>query len=228
MIEDAEEQSGVESEGGEISARPIEDTQASEEQVNGELQDKVEEEDEAASAASGVDEDVYEVEDIRSHRYLKSKLLMMVKWKGYPEEQNTEESEEMLREGASEILDSYFETIGGRPQAASKLGKRKSASYLKGPSDSPAPKKSKRINGNDDESMGDTDRKTGTWVPDKKNWETEIASIDTVERDRDTGKLWAFILFNNDKRSKIGMEMVYKHCPLAMLKFYESHLKFYA
>jgi Chromo shadow domain len=95
---------------------------------------------------------------------------------------------------------------------------------MKASSDSPAPKKPKRINGNDDESMDDTDRKTGTWMPKKENWETEIASIDTVERDRETGKLWAFIHFNNKKRSKIAMELVYKHCPLAMLRFYESHL----
>jgi Chromo (CHRromatin Organisation MOdifier) domain len=58
----------------------------------------------------------YEVEAIRSHRYLKTvsfprafsifsrsnlisqKLLMVVKWKGYPEDQNTEESEAMMRE----------------------------------------------------------------------------------------------------------------------------------
>lgn len=67
-------------------------------------------------------------------------------------------------------------------------------------------------------------QKTGSWTPKKENWESEIASIDTVERDRDTGKLWAFIYFNNNKRSKVGMEMVYKHCPIAMLKFYEQHL----
>jgi Chromo shadow domain len=129
-----------------------------------------------------------------------------------------------FRSGASEILNKYFEEIGGRPQHTGKLGKRKSASSMKGSSDLPAPKKSKRINGKDDESVDDTDRKTGTWMPKKENWEKEIASIDTVERDRETGKLWAFIHFNNKKRSKIGMELVYKHCPFAMLKFYESHL----
>lgn len=122
------------------------------------------------------------------------------------------------------MLDKYFESIGGRPQAG-KLGKRKSTAQLKGASDSPAPKRSKRTNGNDDESMDDLPvQKTGTWTPKKENWESEISSIDTVERDHGTGKLWVFIYFNNDKRSKVGMEMVYKHCPIAMLKFYERHL----
>jgi chromobox protein 1 len=126
--------------------------------------------------------------------------------------------------GASEVLEKYFEQIGGRPQPPGKLGKRKSQSQLKGDSGSPAAKKSKRTNGNDEESMDDSIQKTGTWTPKKENWETEIRAIDTVERDRLTGKLWAFILFNNNKRSKVGMELVYKHCPLAMLKFYERHL----
>jgi Chromo shadow domain len=66
--------------------------------------------------------------------------------------------------------------------------------------------------------------KTGSWTPKSTNWENEIASIDTVERDRETGKLWVFIYFTNGKRSKVGMDKVYKHCPVAMLKFYERHL----
>jgi Chromo shadow domain len=126
--------------------------------------------------------------------------------------------------GASEVLDNYFEKIGGRPESTSKLGKRKSTSNLKTTSSPPLPKKVKRTNGNDEDSMDETRQKTGTWMPKKENWESEIASIDTVERDRETGKLWAFIFFTNNRRSKVGMEMVYKHCPLAMLKFYERHL----
>jgi hypothetical protein len=51
----------AESDGSEIPAQPIEDTKAAEEQVNGELQDKVEEESEAKEddeAASAEDEGV--------------------------------------------------------------------------------------------------------------------------------------------------------------------------
>lgn len=122
------------------------------------------------------------------------------------------------------MLDSYFEEIGGRPEPPARLGKRKSSSHLKAASDSPIPKRSKRTNGNDDESAASLPQTTGTWTPKKENWDNDIAAIDTVERDRDTGKLWAFIYFTNKKRSKVGMELVYKHCPLPMLKFYERHL----
>lgn len=57
-----------------------------------------------------------------------------------------------------------------------------------------------------------------------KDWEPEIERIDTVDCDVDTKKLNAYIIFKNGKRTKVGMDMVYKHCPRAMLKFYEGHL----
>jgi hypothetical protein len=123
------------------------------------------------------------------------------------------------------VLDRYFERIGGRPEP-SKLGKRKSSSQLKqSPSDSPVPKRSKRTNTNDEEFVDESSQTAATWTPKSENWEREIQTIDTVERDAETGKLWAFILFkSNMKRTKVGMDKVYKHCPLAMLKFYERHL----
>lgn len=80
------------------------------------------------------------------------------------------------------------------------------------------------MNGGDKDCMEEPRQRLGSWVPKKENWDSEIASVDTVEQDQETGKLWAFITFNNHKRSKVGMEKVYKHCPLPMLKFYEQHL----
>ena len=65
------------------------------------------------------------------------------------------------------------------------------------------------------------------WTPTSKDWEPEIERVDTVDRDPSTKKLHAYIIFRNGKRIKVGMEMVYKHCPRAMLKFYEEHLSVY-
>ena len=65
------------------------------------------------------------------------------------------------------------------------------------------------------------------WTPTSKDWEPEIERVDTVDRDPATKKLHAYIIFRNGKRIKVGMEMVYKHCPRAMLKFYEEHLSVY-
>lgn len=69
------------------------------------------------------------------------------------------------------------------------------------------------------------DEQSDTWYPSRDNWEEYIQSIETVERDRNH-KMWAYIHFKNGKRAKIGMDMVYKHCPIPMLKFYEDHLYF--
>ena len=128
------------------------------------------------------------------------------------------------RRGASEILQQYFESIGGRPQPPAKAGKRKSSSNLKTASDTPAQKRSRRANGGEDDFSEAKLEHAGSWVPKKSNWENEIASVDTVERDQETGKLWALVQFTNNKRSRVGMDLIHKRCPLAMLRFYESHL----
>jgi chromobox protein 1 len=65
---------------------------------------------------------------------------------------------------------------------------------------------------------------TRAWEPNVVDWEPLIEKIDTVERNHETDKLYAFIDFKNGRKTKVGMEKVYKHCPRAMLKFYEEHL----
>jgi chromobox protein 1 len=114
-------------------------------------------------------------------------------------------------------MQEYFTAIGGRPDAGSgpkkAQGKRKSR---QSPSNQAAPaKKSKR---------NTTSAELSRWTPHASNWEPEIERIDTVDREPDTKKLNAYIIFKNGKRVKVGMEMVYKHCPRAMLRFYEEHL----
>lgn len=62
------------------------------------------------------------------------------------------------------------------------------------------------------------------YTPVGLNWEKQIVRVDTVDRNPDTNQLTAYILFKNGKMARVGMEKVYKHCPIAMLKFYEEHL----
>jgi chromobox protein 1 len=112
-------------------------------------------------------------------------------------------------------MEAYFTSIGGRPDTERKTGPKKRKSTTSVPDQPTSTKKSKR-NGSSEE--------LSTWTPVSKDWEPEIEHVDTVDRDPDTKKLNAYIIFKNGKRIKVGMEMVYKHCPRAMLKFYEEHL----
>jgi chromobox protein 1 len=114
-------------------------------------------------------------------------------------------------------MEEYFASIGGRPDTGSApkktQGKRKSGQSL---SDQAIPaKRPKRSTTSEGLSM---------WTPHASNWEPEIERVDTIDRDPDTKKLNAYIMFKNGKRVKVGMEMVYNHCPRAMLRFYEEHL----
>lgn len=52
-----------------------------------------------------------------------------------------------------------------------------------------------------------------------------IDVVDTVEKN-EAGQLVAYIKFKNGNKTKVTMDKVYQHCPKAMLKFYEDHLKF--
>jgi chromobox protein 1 len=113
------------------------------------------------------------------------------------------------------LMEAYFASIGGRPDIEAKTAPKKRKSTTTLPDQPISAKKSKRNGASEDLS---------TWTPIFKNWEPEIERVDTVDRDPDTKKLNAYIIFKNGKRIKVGMEMVYKHCPTAMLKFYEEHL----
>jgi chromobox protein 1 len=114
-------------------------------------------------------------------------------------------------------MEEYFTSIGGRPGTGSApkkaQGKRKSGQSP--PNQATPAKKSKR---------NTTSEGLSKWTPHASNWEPEIERVDTIDRDSDTKKLNAYIIFKNGKRVKVGMEMVYKHCPRTMLRFYEEHL----
>lgn len=116
---------------------------------------------------------------------------------------------------SKKLMETYFKSIERRPYAEVKTGSKKRKSSSSTPDPPTSAKKSKR-NG--------LSEQLSSWTPASRNWEPEIERVDTIDRDPSTKKLNAYIIFKNGKRIKVGMEMVYKHCPKAMLKFYEEHL----
>lgn len=59
----------------------------------------------------------------------------------------------------------------------------------------------------------DENEEESTWVPKGKNWDKEIDSVDTIIRDQENGGLYAFLIWNNGKRSKVSIESCYEKCP---------------
>ncbi|KAL3491313.1 hypothetical protein BJX62DRAFT_237237 [Aspergillus germanicus] len=177
------------------------------------------------------EEDVYVVEKIMGHNYKSDGTLMLrVKWQGYsdPKDQ-TLEPEENLLEGAKEVLDEYFKGLGGRPEKPEPKKRKSMGRPPKSTPEKPEPRKRRKSRADTEtdateDKEKEKDSKVPDWVPKSKNWENEVKAVDTIVRERDG--LVAFLHWNNDKKSKVSIEMCYEKCPRKMLKFYEQHLVF--
>jgi chromobox protein 1 len=117
-------------------------------------------------------------------------------------------------DGARDVLNEYFEEIGGRPEAGKKRKGRKSTAD----SESSKLATNKRL------------KKENEWSPPPGSWEHDVNYVDTVEelRDQDTGKKvrYAYLVWLNQKKTQHPLPHVYQKCPQKMLEYYESHLVF--
>lgn len=194
--------------------------------MNGELDDAAEE---ATGDRAGDDEELdddegdgegpeeYVVEAILDHKFPAdaAEPYYKIKWEGFNEKKDlTWEPQANLFPAAKQLLADYHHKIGGAPQPRG-TKKRKSTASLKD-SATPEPKRSKRGNSADDDDQG--------WTPKGSDWDKAVAEVQTIEKDDDSGKLYAYIYWDNGKKSKIGLDMCYKKLPQSMLKFYEAHL----
>ncbi|KAL3464026.1 hypothetical protein BJX64DRAFT_255427 [Aspergillus heterothallicus] len=181
------------------------------------------------------EEDLYIVEKIMGHNFKSDGTLMLqVKWQGYsdPKDQ-TLEPEENLLEGAKDVLDEYFKVLGGRPEKPQPKKRKSMGRPPKSTPGKPEPRKRRKSRADTEtdateekekEKEKDKDGRVPNWVPKSKNWENEVKAVDTIVREGDG--LVAFLHWNNDKKSKVSIEMCYEKCPRKMLKFYEQHLVF--
>ncbi|KAF9697553.1 hypothetical protein EKO04_004341 [Ascochyta lentis] len=194
------------------------------------VQAPVEDEEDAEDAQDSQDgeekdEDEYVVEKIIGHRFNKGALEFDVKWQGYdnPEDRTWEPEENM--ETAADVLKEYFEDIGGRPE--NKGTKRKGrASMAK--SEEPTPAATSKRSKPSKPSKPEPVEKA--WSPPPGSWEHDVSHIDTVEQSIDpkTGKeaKYAYIVWNNQKKTQHPLKHMYTKCPQKMLLYYESHLVF--
>lgn len=117
-------------------------------------------------------------------------------------------------DGAQEILEAYYTTIGGKPTLKAK-GKRTRDSTGT-PQTQSSGKGSKRIkqvdtNMEDARSTPETDTK-GNWKPPAGSWEDDIHCVDTIEMDKND--LYVYLQWNNGRKTRHQTREVYKKCPM--------------
>ncbi|KAI4252976.1 MAG: hypothetical protein LQ352_003973 [Teloschistes flavicans] len=208
-------------------------------------------EDEGDDEDEDDDGEIFVVEKILSHHdeFEDGVMRYEIKWKGYEKKADrTWETEDNL-EGAREILEAYWNSIGGKPVPSNKplvskkRGRQSSGRASTGSRHEPATKKKKGRksamaiedrDASDEPPAGHTDVNPDTWKPpspDDNAWDPLIMSVDTIEKDAQN-EMWAYLVWNekNDdgrfNRSKARLATCNKACPQRMLQFYEKHVVF--
>ncbi|CAG7941156.1 unnamed protein product [Penicillium salamii] len=205
--------------------------------------DKQEDSDKQESDADDDEDDEnYVVEKIVRHDWLDDGTLkFFVKWQGYSAiKDHTWEEEENLMEGASEILNAYYKSIGGRPERASEKPKpgRKRKSMGDASSKSATPSKAaappaKRGRKSAAAKLAEAETPDSSvapeddqgWLP-KGKWDKDLKEVSTIQQGRHGEGLFAYLLFNNGKTARVSVQACYDKCPRKMLEFYEKHLVF--
>ncbi|KAH7175572.1 hypothetical protein EDB81DRAFT_12143 [Dactylonectria macrodidyma] len=176
-----------------------------------------------------LDEDVFIVESIKNHLVSEDgSIKFQVKWEGYDKPKDmTWEPEENLKESAQEILDLYFDQVGGREAILDETAKAAKTKKRRRPTNGGTPnntttKRSRRNGVHPAETTPPATVKK--WSPPAGSWEDDIETIDACE-DEGSGKLIVYLIWKNGQKTKHETHIIYKKCPQKMLHFYERHVK---
>ena len=103
------------------------------------------------------------------------------------------------------MVEEYYKTQGGRPEKpAPAPRKRKSMGEGKASQKHTEPKKQRKPSSQPEEDDGMDNEH---WVPSKgKNWENEVALVDTVMKDDKIGGLCGYVHWKNGRKSKVAIE----------------------
>ncbi|KAI1301047.1 heterochromatin protein one [Xylaria venustula] len=173
--------------------------------------------------------DEYIVEKILAHVLeADGTLKYKVKWEGYEKKADqTWEEEDNLRENATDVLDEYLASVGGRDsiieeaQSALKTKKRGRPS-----SGTPVNGTKRRRNGSHPASATPP-ASARAWKPPQGSWEDAVESIDACH-DENTGKLIVYLTWKTGQKTQHDTKVIYARCPQKMLQFYERHVKIVA
>ncbi|KAI5211885.1 hypothetical protein E4T38_00900, partial [Aureobasidium subglaciale] len=176
--------------------------------------------------------DEYVVEKIMKHAFDNGKdCLYEVKWLGYENvEDRTWEPEENL-EGAMDVLQAYWDSIGGKPTAkpktpAKKGTKRKAATAQNTPEVASSSTTKKRGRNSVKTAEEQPEHAKMSSLP-EGSWEDHVQLIDAVEQAGDgdsKGDLVVYLLWEDGKQTQHSVKVCRQKCPQKLLDYYESKL----
>ncbi|QSL67026.1 hypothetical protein MERGE_001413 [Pneumocystis wakefieldiae] len=175
------------------------------------------------------EDEIYAVEKILGHRLNMKRTgwEYLIKWKGYDKDEDNTWEDEKSCEGCKDLINQYWESIGGRlvPSEKPTARKRKSSQLRKNENNESDIKH--RASTSRSKEISTSDLSSENWKPPMhlSSWEDEIESVDTIERDA-SGKLLVYVNWVHGKKSVHDSLLIYQKCPLKMLHFYENHLVF--
>ncbi|KAH7113606.1 hypothetical protein EDB81DRAFT_848706 [Dactylonectria macrodidyma] len=168
-----------------------------------------------------LEDGLFIVETIKNHVIDKNgNLMFQVKWKGF--EIRTRHlrfvlpfsnQRVFLSVSGDEILNQYFDTIGGRDKIfdeSDRAAKTKKGRQTSNGTFSTRPKRLQRNEAHvGDETLLAT---TKPWNPPSGSWEDEVETIGACEED-DNGKLIVYLIWKNGQKTKHETQIIYKKCP---------------
>jgi chromobox protein 1 len=120
-----------------------------------------------------------------------------------------------FRENASEALNEYLESIGGREKLLEETAKVLKIKKRGRPSSStpqPAQKRSRRNGDHPADSDPPLSAKAAIWKPPPGSWEDHIAQLDACE-DEVTHKLVVYVTWKNGHKTQHETSVIYQRCP---------------
>lgn len=116
------------------------------------------------------------------------------------------------RENAKEVIQEYFDLIGGRPvKPGAKKRKSTASAGPRTPDRAPAKKTKKEQPILKEQTPSESSN--DTWVPKGKNWENDAMIVDTIIKDEKSDTLYAMVSWNNGKKSKVSLHLAYQRMP---------------
>ncbi|KAG9294655.1 hypothetical protein G9A89_008134 [Geosiphon pyriformis] len=168
----------------------------------------------------GSDDNEYVVEKIIRHKKTKSGVIhYFLKWKGYPQSENTWEKEENVY--ATDLIEAYWRQQNPDTKKAQKSASTKG--YVPPVRTVQSLKKLRITDEIREESVASEEEYP---PPEWTSWEEHVAEVETVERDTKDGELLIYVNWKDGHRTVHPATEANIRCPQKIIHFYENHLRF--